>query len=633
MAPERYVYPPLPSSRHIRVLKLHPAPSSDDPALSVELLSVPLDNAPPFKALSYAWGTSSPRTEIRCSGLTIAVGPSLYSALCHMRHSTPGKTRLMWVDALCINQEDIPERNAQVRIMNDIYKRAWGTMIWLGEADVTIVRAFGWLRCLHEAFKHDFQRCRDGLETRRECSKRFSAKDSNLVRSLLQVSLGGLSAQLKAYSDIWAMLCRPWFSRKWVCREVASSVEAGLVFWAGSSQLPEVALKCFLFVLDRNHWARARFFEAHPSSRLEASTAGTEHPYLCYQRSMALSGPALENEGLVPLLGKTFMFQCSDVRDQIFALLSIATDSAAFDHLVDYNTPVKKLCDGFSRACLDNARDLSVMWSLRSIASSERPLSKSWVLDIEALTCQHRLTVDVLNLILDFYSVADKSGSMKIQTVSEGNRLWVKGRVVDCIEQLATKVSGLTEANAMHWNINSAADFEKAMGSLDRSIDDCWAVAKQAEKDDSAILSAILCENMIRVTSSVNDMDAAVNRFTTYRRCLKRFVAAQDQDAKLEALQSLRSVQWAKSALGVLYCLDYRRFGRSHDGALGWMPRSAQPDDLICIFDGMALPYAVRRAEGLGEGYVLLGECLISSLMAGETKEVYCVESKMIMLE
>ncbi|KAG8164155.1 hypothetical protein KVR01_006073 [Diaporthe batatas] len=621
MASETYVYPPLPSLRHIRVLKLYSAPSSDDPELSVELLSVPLDDAPPFEALSYAWGSPSPRTEIRCSGMRIEIGPSLYSALCHMRPKSPGQMRLMWVDALCINQEDIPERNAQVRIMHDIYSKASGTMIWLGEGNETTARAFDSLRRLHDILKSDYQKYRDGAETRRDCFERYRANDNIVVRNLLQASIGGLSAQIEAFSDIWLILRRPWFSRKWVCQEVASSVEAGLILWASSSTVPEVALKCFLFLLNRNPWARERFLEAHPN-KLEAGTTGTEHPYLCYQRSMALSGPVLQNEALVPLLGKTSMFQCTDHRDQIFALLSIATDSTKFDHLIDYNTTIETLCDRFSRACLESSRDLSVMWSLLSIASPERPLLKSWVLDIEALTCQHRL----------LYSVAEKSGStnLKIQTVTEGDRLWVRGRVIDSIEQLATKVSGLTEANAMHWNIHSADDFERAMSSLDRSIDDCLAVA---HNDDAAFLSAILCENLVRTTTWENDMDAAVSGFTTYRRCIKAFVAAQGKDAKIEALQSFRGVQWAKTALSIRYALEFRRFGRSVDGVLGWMPRSAQPGDCICLFDGMALPYAVRRATGPGGGYLLLGECLISSLVSSDIRDVSGVESTMILLE
>lgn len=171
------------------------------------------------------------------------------------------------------------------------------------------------------------------------------------------------------------------------------------------------------------------------------------------------------------------------------------------------------------------------------------------------------------------------------------------------------------------------------MISLDRLLDDCRAIAKEADEDDTAFLSAILCENMVRATFWENDMDTAVSRFTTYWRCLKALVAAEHKDAKTEALHSFRSVQWAKSAVSILYGLEFRRFGRSRGGALGYMPRSAQPGDCICIFDGMALPYAVRRTESPSGGYILLGECLISSFMSADARKASSVESGMIMLE
>ena len=38
-----------------------------------------------------------------------------------------------WIDALCINQNDIDERNEQVKRMRDMYKQAFITLIWLGQ--------------------------------------------------------------------------------------------------------------------------------------------------------------------------------------------------------------------------------------------------------------------------------------------------------------------------------------------------------------------------------------------------------------------------------------------------------------------------------------------------------------------
>jgi Heterokaryon incompatibility protein (HET) len=42
--------------------------------------------------------------------------------------------RQFWIDALCINQEDVSERNHQVRMIGKIYSQAQGIVAWLGRA-------------------------------------------------------------------------------------------------------------------------------------------------------------------------------------------------------------------------------------------------------------------------------------------------------------------------------------------------------------------------------------------------------------------------------------------------------------------------------------------------------------------
>lgn len=161
MGTDKYQYSPLPGPRQIRLLKLHPRDESQDSELSVDHITVPLDEAPPFEALSYAWGNPLPQAEIRCSGLTARIGRSLHGALAQLAPEAPGPARLIWADALCINQEDIPERNAQVRIMADIYAAASKTLIWMGEEDEHVARAMGCLERFLEAVKaYD---CPEGL--------------------------------------------------------------------------------------------------------------------------------------------------------------------------------------------------------------------------------------------------------------------------------------------------------------------------------------------------------------------------------------------------------------------------------------------------------------------------------------
>jgi hypothetical protein len=127
---EHFNYSPLPSAgTHIRLLNLLPGSGPIHCALeNVSLSDVVLD----FTALSYRWGPRPliPRT-IVLHGRRQFVQRNLYAALVTLRKH--GVQRL-WIDALCINQNDLVEKEEQVRIMEEIYTRAKGVIVWLGDA-------------------------------------------------------------------------------------------------------------------------------------------------------------------------------------------------------------------------------------------------------------------------------------------------------------------------------------------------------------------------------------------------------------------------------------------------------------------------------------------------------------------
>src|SRR6266516_377443 len=74
---------------------------------------------PKYKALSYCWGDPGHTGEITLNGKSIKVRKNLESALRHLRDGT--KEELLWVDALCINQNDLDERSSQVAIIDSMY--------------------------------------------------------------------------------------------------------------------------------------------------------------------------------------------------------------------------------------------------------------------------------------------------------------------------------------------------------------------------------------------------------------------------------------------------------------------------------------------------------------------------------
>ncbi|KAK4169730.1 hypothetical protein QBC43DRAFT_198160 [Cladorrhinum sp. PSN259] len=122
------------SSSQTRLLRLFPQTLSDElwhqcTDIECSFETVALESAPPYEALSYAWGNEDPTVEILIDGRRFLIRPNLAYALAALRTTEP---RLLWVDALCINQDNVHERNHQVRLMGDIYRRATTVLVWLG---------------------------------------------------------------------------------------------------------------------------------------------------------------------------------------------------------------------------------------------------------------------------------------------------------------------------------------------------------------------------------------------------------------------------------------------------------------------------------------------------------------------
>jgi hypothetical protein len=137
---ELYKYQPLSSPRAIRVVELLPA-LRFSAQLCCSLVETSLDVAEPFDALSYVWGYPKGDKPLQCQGQTILITENCELALRHIRHRKR-KIRL-WVDAVCINQNSVPERNQQVSIMGEIYQMATCVTVWLGEGNSNLRNAFG----------------------------------------------------------------------------------------------------------------------------------------------------------------------------------------------------------------------------------------------------------------------------------------------------------------------------------------------------------------------------------------------------------------------------------------------------------------------------------------------------------
>jgi SpoVK/Ycf46/Vps4 family AAA+-type ATPase len=138
----RYSYARLPKGRYTRVVLLQPARDHQEP-LQIKLEHLALEDDPDlqrrFDALSYVWGSADKAELVSCDGRTMLITPNCGSAMRHLRNQQ--SPRALWIDAICIDQDSLIERNHQVSLMGEIYKAANHVFIWLGSGSPEVDHA------------------------------------------------------------------------------------------------------------------------------------------------------------------------------------------------------------------------------------------------------------------------------------------------------------------------------------------------------------------------------------------------------------------------------------------------------------------------------------------------------------
>lgn len=127
--PSDYDYESLPyPASSIRLAILQPGDRKSP--VKVTLKTATFISRPKYKALSYTWGSPDVTKVIKLNGQTFKARNNLWDALVHLRDEFEERT--LWIDAICIDQSNVHERNQQVSLMSYIYTRAEKVVVWLG---------------------------------------------------------------------------------------------------------------------------------------------------------------------------------------------------------------------------------------------------------------------------------------------------------------------------------------------------------------------------------------------------------------------------------------------------------------------------------------------------------------------
>ncbi|KUJ06566.1 HET-domain-containing protein, partial [Mollisia scopiformis] len=270
------------------------------------------DSGMPYDALSYTWGGTEKPNTIKVHGTAMHVTANLYSALQHLR--LKDEDRILWIDAICIDQSNVHERRHQVQHMGEIYKGAEHVVVWLGEGDVATDLLMGTMKRLEERLLEVSGDWRRSAHLWIQPWTDLQSSDERTNTHHRSHLRHGMSSILK----------RSWFRRIWVLQEIAHARVATIICGNKSISARVFAQIPPLIGLVVDNHCQA-ILDIMPGFTCKESWWN-------------------EDRSLHKLLMKFGHSEASDKRDIIYALLGISSDASDSKILIpEYTKSVREV--------------------------------------------------------------------------------------------------------------------------------------------------------------------------------------------------------------------------------------------------------------------------------------------------
>ena len=349
---------------------------------------------------------------------TLHVTKNLHDAVCNLRGNDE-KACAVWIDGVCINQDDVDERNGQVRLMRTIYESASCTHIWLGESADNSTVAIRMLKDLAREWKH--------LEEAHNAEEIFQLPSTQLHQW-----------DKEGRDSVSSFLHRPWFTRIWCIQEAASTPPA--IAHCGTDR---ILYNDVVLVASRLHLKGATnaFYNIKALCRVEYP--GIRQPQMVqhyWQKRLVRMEVTLANN-----LSWTQDFSFTDPRDRIYALLGLAVDGEDPLLLPDYRLSPEEVFLRTATCLIVKRNSLELLYGL-SLPRLHSSLP-SWVPSFRG-----RKVVNSFHAFFEltqFDACASRSPEVSLQ--ENTNVLSVLGAVID-------SVSATTDAcfeNAEEWKLDT----------------------------------------------------------------------------------------------------------------------------------------------------------------------------------
>jgi hypothetical protein len=648
-------YAPL-SARQFRLLFLQPGlPSSP---LCCRLEEHRLDDTLDYEALSYVWGPREPSRFIKCNDQDMEISPNLYDALLRLRplqdahhalESSPDaakstnrrserlfkakpkkitdrpcppnvprscasfasirthqsrlstRERVVWIDALCINQQDDAEKSHQVQMMRQIYSRAKDVVIWLGESDANVSSALEIINtCLQIGAK-----------------KLEPATDTDTPVTYFARRKVNLDALLPPDSEQWDSFMHlyenTWFSRVWVIQE--SVLASSATVYIGVYELSWVAIGKTAI------WASGALFNTD-FDQVRLCTRNAAFIFTYFRRRGSHLYP------LADLLNFTSGFSATQPVDQIYALLGIVDDQGI---VVDYSLPIARVYTQVARHLLQRQPDLEVLSMVHHTVSGDGSIEEfpSWVPRWHERD-EYPGIIFNQSPKSDAYAAAS---SVSIQFSPDGpeDLISIKGLVFDDVKKCGPVIEDFDigpdcfETNDIFQSgeiidpfllpdaKKYRTDEERKMALLKTLTAGLNVEFEPAQSDPDYISSAQVFFDIFFGNPRKSKRPQRKSVLQTIRRSKELGFIPDFEENDLVR----------KYYDAVVNACSMHRLFVTKEGYIGLGPSSMRCDDVVAILFGGKVPLVLRKE---GRQWNLVGECYLHGVMSGEAIEAWRVK-------
>ncbi|EMR81044.1 hypothetical protein ACHAPC_000969 [Botrytis cinerea] len=556
-------------------------------ALSMENLTTPIW----YTALSYTWGSSNMDGSIECDGHEQSITTSLEIALRNMRKKD--HSIVMWIDQICINQEDNKEKEMQIPLMGRIYKHAFNTVIWLGRWESSSDSAVQLLKNINVTLQFI----------------QVNIDFKNFERMQLPRS------DSETWHALWRFLSHPWFTRLWIIQEVMLSSNPwimcgdNLLMWDVFSSAVNHLSTCGIF-----QWLQAKFAIIEDLSDF----GDTSQTVLELTRQREFYRMASTRIHIFENLVSTRGAQCFDPRDKIYGLLGVCRDADRFDIRYTDFTEHQLYHEVAIRALTGDLQTLTPSRFFKSIDHESLDLP-SWVPDWR----KRRQTNEL--------GIYNTNGSFKIKlnrvyvTINNESRNELRMRGISFDSLIKTSVT-ITHPDLTY--LNPHAD--------NKSLLELWTFVSKLEhypnshtvfyafwqtlvgsKTDSGKLPCpdSFAEIISLLLDASTGQSPSLSGQTYSPRQQKPHGKGRLELGSLAQRVPGQTFEEVREAMK--FVLKNRKLGITGKGYFGLFPRYAEKGDMIYVMDGCDVPYLLREADGEGR-FRLVGECYVFGIMDGE---------------